>query len=123
MRIYGFGEDDCPELNAAAVLDPLPEPLEACFSSLTNIPSDAQQILNSGVAAALADWARRYPLKTFQRHPVFGQLVVMFSPRGVYIASMGTMIPEAVEEMTRLGVALIKAQSASPSSFGPPVTF
>lgn len=41
---------------------------------------------------------------------MFLQLVVMFSPQGVYVGCMGTMIPEAIEEMTRLGVEIVKNQ-------------
>jgi hypothetical protein len=60
----------------------------------------------------------RYPLKQIQKPGLFGQLVVLFSPRGTYIASLGTMIPEAVEELTNLGIELIKTQGSSPSRIG-----
>ncbi len=111
LNVYGFGAEDTPGIEAAEVLDGIDPDLDRAFSIYTNVPARAQQILNSQSAAALVDWARRYPLKTINigTH-VFSQLAVMFSPQGVYVCSLGTMIPEAVDEMTRLGAELVKSQ-------------
>lgn len=115
MSIYGFGQEDTPGIEQASTLvlnDPRLEP----FSVYTSAPAAAQRVLNPWVTAALADWARRYPLKQFQSGALFPQLVVMYSPKGVYVACMGTMIPEAIEEMTRLGVELVKTQTSAVQS-------
>ncbi len=109
MAMYGFGQEDTPEPEPANMLR-LPDPCLAAFSVYTSAPTTAQKLLNPWVVAALADWVRRYPLKKIQSEEIFSQLVVMFSPKGVYVASLGTMIPEAVEDMARLGVELIKTQ-------------
>jgi hypothetical protein len=38
-----------------------------------------------------------------------GQLVLLFSPRGVYLAHLGSMLPEAVQPLADLGVSVLKA--------------
>jgi hypothetical protein len=115
LSIYGFGREDTPGIERASMLSPLAPGL-AAFSVYTSVPDPAQKTLNPRVAAALADWARRYPLQQIHSETVFSQLVVMFSPKGVYVTSMGTMIPEAIEDMTRLGVELVKSQHFTPES-------
>jgi hypothetical protein len=117
LNVYGFGSEDTPGIETAELMDSIDPELVRAFSVYTNVPARAQQILNSRTVAALADWARRYPLKTINigTH-VFSQLAVMFSPKGVYVCSLGTMIPEAVEEMTRLGTELVKSQGTTVSS-------
>jgi hypothetical protein len=108
LNVYGFGPEDTPGIETAEVLDSVDPQLARAFSVYTSVPDRAGQILNDRAAAALADWARRYPLKTINiGTQVFSQLAVMFSPQGVYVCSLGTMIPEAVEEMTRLGAELV----------------
>ncbi|HEY5271181.1 MAG TPA: hypothetical protein VII97_12650 [Anaerolineales bacterium] len=46
------------------------------------------------------------------------QLGILFSPPRVYVASLGTMIPEAVEELANLGAELIKTHGGSPGRLG-----
>ncbi len=115
IGLYGFSGEDTPGLTAAEVLTSLDPQLDSHFSAFTSDPGAARQILNPWIAAPLADWALRYPLKQVQKPGLFGQLAILFSPRGVYVASLGTMIPEAVEELTNLGVELVKTQGSSPS--------
>jgi hypothetical protein len=110
IKLYGFGSEDTPGLETADLLAPLDPKLEPHFSAFTSDPVMARQILNPWASTPLEDWATRYPLKQVQTQGIFGQLAVMFSPQGVYVASLGTMIPEAVEELTNLGVELVKAQ-------------
>jgi hypothetical protein len=115
MAVYGFGSEDTPGVEKGEAIIPLDSGLEPYFTAYTSDLGTARQILNPWAIAPLADWATRYPLKSLQGRGVFGQLAILFSPRGVYIASLGTMIPEAVEELTNLGVALIKAQGSRPT--------
>jgi hypothetical protein len=119
MGIYGFREADTPGIETAELLDGIDPSLAASFGVFTSVPDTAYRLLNPGAAYALADWAQRYPLKQFHTHPIFSQLVVMFAPSGVYVTCMDTMIPEAIEEMTRLGVDLLKAQENASESLHP----
>jgi hypothetical protein len=110
IGIYGFGSEDTPGLDSAALLTAFDPRLDPHFSVFTSDPQAAQQYLAWAVAA-LVDWATRYPLKQIQpTRELFGQLVVMICPSGTYVASMGTMIPEAVQELTNLGVALVRGK-------------
>ncbi len=109
-RLYGFGAEDTPGMETADLLAPLGANLEAHFSAFTSDATAARQVLNPWTESPLEGWATRYPLKQVQAQGPFGQLAVLYSPRGVYAVSLGTMFPEAVEEMTNLGVALVKAQ-------------
>ena len=82
--------------------------LDPHFTVFTSDPQAAQQY-QAWAVAPLVDLANRYPLK--QLHStleLFGQLLVMICPTGTYVASLGNMIPEAVQELTNLGVALVK---------------
>lgn len=111
LNAYGFGSDDTPGIETAEVINEIDPNLARSFSVYTSSAYSASQILNHGTIAVLLDWAQRYPLKTINSgKKVFLQLVVMFSPQGVYVGCMGTMIPEAIEEMTRLGVEIVKNQ-------------
>jgi hypothetical protein len=111
MNLYGYGEEDTPNKEFADTLSPLDPKIESYFSAFTSDPEMTRQVLNPWAILPLADWAARYPLKQFQQN-AFSQLTVLFSPRGVYLSSIGTMIPEQVEELTRLGVELVKSQGA-----------
>jgi len=66
----------------------------------------APQVLNPWVGMPLAAWAQKYPLKQGNSN----QLAVLFCPQGVYVAMMGLVNPEFLQELTALGVALVKAQ-------------
>jgi hypothetical protein len=110
IGMYGFGSADTPGLDSAMLLGSFDPQLDPHFTVFTSDPQAARQYLAWSVAP-LADWASRYPLKQMQpSQELFGQLVVMICPGGTYVASMGNMIPEAVQELTNLGVALVKGQ-------------
>jgi hypothetical protein len=109
LRLYGFEPEDLPGLESADVLAPLDSRLEPCFMAFTSDSAAARQIMNPWVSTPLAEWADRSPLKGLQVQGYFGQLVVLFSPQGVYVANLGAMTPDAMEELTDLGVSLVKA--------------
>ncbi len=112
LKLYGFGPEDTPGLDTADVLAPLDGNLEPLFSAFTNDPASAQRLLNPWFASPLVDWATRYPLKAIQSQHLFGQLAVLLSPQGLYVANISNtspMIPEAVDELTNLGVQLVKS--------------
>ena len=108
IGLYGFSKEDTPGISSAEVLPKLDPQLEPHFSGFTSDSGVAQQILNPWIIPPLVDWVTRYPLKQVQKQGLFGQLVILFSPRGLYVGSLGTMIPEALEELTNLGVELVK---------------
>jgi hypothetical protein len=112
ISLYGFGLDDTPCLDNAETLSPLDASLEPHFTAFTSDPSAARQTLNPWVSMPLRNWAERYPLKQLQKGS-FGQLVVLFSPKGVYIATLNLLQPDQVDELASLGVELVKAQGTS----------
>ena len=110
IGMYGFGSEDTPGLDSAMLLASFDPQLDPHFTVFTSDPQAARQYLAWSVVP-LADWATRYPLKQMQStRELFGQLIVMICPRGTYVASMGNMIPEAVQELADLGVALVKGK-------------
>jgi hypothetical protein len=110
IGMYGFGSAETPGLESAMLLASFDPQLDPHFTVFTSDPQAAQQVLAWSVPA-LVDWANRYPLKQMQStRELFGQLVVMVCPSGTYVASLGNLIPEAVQELANLGVALVKGK-------------
>ena len=110
IGMYGFGSAETPGLESAMVLDSFDAQLDPHFTIFTSDPQAAREYLTWSLGP-LVDWASRYPLKQMQSpRELFGQLVVMICPSGTYVASMGNMIPEAVQELTNLGVVLVKGK-------------
>ncbi len=113
LPLFGFGPADTPDLAQAGMLPPIDPRFEHDYMAFTANASLANQILNPPVVAALANWVYRFPLKRIQTgQPVIGQINVMFSPAGTHLSCMGVLIPEAVDELAKLGVALVKAQGS-----------
>jgi hypothetical protein len=110
LSLHGFSPEDTPGLKQAVPLAPLEPALERHFMAYTNSPSSAQQLLNSRVAAQLSDWAARYPLKQLQKGS-YGQLMTLFGPNGVYLATLNLLEPNQAHELASLGVELVKSQS------------
>jgi hypothetical protein len=108
LSLYGFPADLTPGLDSAETLAPLDANIEPHFMAFTSDPAGARQILNPWVERPLADWAQKYPLKQGNTN----QLAVIFSPQGVYLATMGLVNPEFLQELTALGVELVKAQGS-----------
>lgn len=112
LSFHGFSPEDTPGLEQAVTLAPLEPELDRHFMAYTNSPSSAHQLLNSRITAQLAGWAARYPLKQLQRGSGNGQLMTLFGPNGVYLATLNLLQPEQANELVSLGVELIKSQSA-----------
>ncbi len=109
LRLYGFGPADTPGLESAAPLEP-PEPrLEPHYVSLTSNAFAARQALNPWVIIPLAAWGARSPLQPASRAEDQSQLVILFSPRGVYVAGVGADSPEEIEALSNLGVEIVRA--------------
>ena len=109
LRLYGFSPADTPGLESAAPLDP-PEPrLEPHYVSLTSNAFAARQALNPWVIIPLAAWGARSPLQPASPAQDQSQLVVLFSPRGVYVAGVGADTPAEIDALSELGVELVRA--------------
>ena len=109
IRLFGFAPEELPGLDSAEMLAPLDSRSEPYFMAYTSDLASARQVLNPWVSTPLAEWAERSPLKTIQVQADFGQLIVLFSPRGVYLSHMGATSAEAVQVLSDLGVAVLKA--------------
>lgn len=112
ISLYGFKAEDVPNISQAEMLASVSPQLDTHFTAFTNIQAESRQILNPWMQHPLEDWGQRYPLKQFQTKGGASQLVVLFSPNGVYLAKMGLLQPEQVEELAALGVEMVKTQSA-----------
>jgi hypothetical protein len=115
MGRYGFAGKDVPGLDGGdmLVLDPR---LERDFLAFSPDPAEAGRILNPRVIELLDDWAERHPLKTIQvAGKSLGQLVVLYSPHGVYAAAYSVNDSSQLEELIDTGVQLVKAQRRSTS--------
>jgi hypothetical protein len=114
IAAYGFQKDDVPGLDHATTLAPLDPALEPHFMAYSNNQASARHMLNPRVAMPLTAWVQRYPLKQFQMGSSIGQLVMLFGPNGVYLATMNRLQPDQANELAALGVEVIKSQSISP---------
>jgi hypothetical protein len=110
LSLHGFSPEDTPGLKQAVILAPLEPALERHFMAYTGSPASAHQLLNSRVAAQLAGWAARYPLKQPQRGSGSGQLMTLFGPNGVYLTTLNLLQPNQAYELASLGVELVKSQ-------------
>jgi hypothetical protein len=117
LSLHGFSPEDTPGLEKAVTLAPLEPALERHFMAYTNSPSSAHQLLNSRVAALLVNWAERYPLRQIKRVSGSGQLMTLFGPNGVYLATMNLLQPNQAQELISLGVELVKNKSAGLGQF------
>jgi hypothetical protein len=105
-----FRPEETPGLEEAAPLGPLDPVLERDFMAYSGAPDAARQMLNSRVAAVLADWAERHPMRQLQQMPSCGQLTVLIGPGGVHLAPIGDFLkPDQVDELAALGSALVRS--------------
>lgn len=113
LSSHGFSPEDAPGFDQAITLEPLNPAIDRHFIAYTNSPDWARRLLNSGVAAQLAEWAGRYPLKQFQSGSHYCQLMTLFGPNGVYAATLNLLQPSQTYELVSLGVALVRSQSGN----------
>lgn len=115
LSMYGFRADDIPNLDQADAVSSLPGRIEPYFSAFGNLGSETMQILNPWAQTKLADWGERHPLKQLQSSASMSQLSILFSPKGVYLVTMGTLSQEQMDEITNIGIELVKAQGVTAS--------
>jgi hypothetical protein len=110
IALYGFKPADTPNLGQADLLTPLPALVDQHFTVFTSTPVEARRILNPWVQNPLAEWGQRHPLKQVQTGEGPSQLIVLFSPNGVYLVTLGNLQPDHLEELTDIGVEMVKSQ-------------
>jgi hypothetical protein len=109
LRLYGFSPEDSPGIESAAPLEPPEARLEPHYINLTSNPFAARQALNPWVTLPLVNWAQRSPLKPANLPQEQVQMVILFSPQGVYVAGVGVDTPEEIETLSSLGIELVRA--------------
>jgi hypothetical protein len=112
IALYGFTESDIPNLAQAQIYTGLSPALDTHFMAFTSDELEARQILNPWAQNPLAAWGTRHPLKQFQALKGLTQVSVLFSPNGVYVVTPAALNPDEVEELSTLGVELVKSQGA-----------
>jgi hypothetical protein len=110
ISLYGFSSADTPNISNAEPLVNTPPLIDTHFTAFTSNQMEARQLLNAWVQNPLAEWGQNHPLKQFQSSNGVQQLVVLLSPNGLYLATLGNLNPAQVDELTTLGVELVKAQ-------------
>ena len=97
--------------SAAEHLDELVLPfVRQDFTTLTSDQVYAPEMLNPWAVAPLLRWAERHPLQTVSSADAVGQLVLLYSPRGVHAAVLGLLPAPQVDELIDIGIELVKAQ-------------
>ncbi len=112
LSLYGFSEAEAPDKSKAQTYEALSPALAKHFMAFTTDPAEARQILNPWMQQSLAEWGERHPLKQFQTAAGFSQVVALFSPQGVFLATPSTLNPDEIEELAALGVEMAKSQGA-----------
>ncbi|MBT3389036.1 MAG: hypothetical protein HN413_01350 [Chloroflexi bacterium] len=105
MLVYGFGEGDSPDIATATPIE-LPERLKPYFLAYGDEPDRAEQLLNTWVISPLVEWAHKYPLT---QKNVGSQIVLHIGPKGLSLRTVGLANPDYLDELTALGVELVRA--------------
>ncbi len=101
LPMYGFDESDTPGIENAETVS-LDGRLSPHFTAYTNNEQAIRPILNAWATTALSAWAEKYPLK----QGVSDQLVVLLGPNGLYLAALGPIQAERLDELSNLGAEL-----------------
>ena len=117
MMMYGFTSQDTPGMDGAGPLLLEAEGLETCFSTFASAP-EARQLITPRTAQALAAWAERHTLHAVNSISNV-QLAVLFGPGGISLSMSKKIDSAVVEELTALGVELVKAQQERIGSVAP----
>lgn len=110
LGLYGFLPSDTPGIDNPATLNTNDPQFNQNFYALASDASLGQSFLNHWTIIPLKNWAERHPLKTVNTSDQFGQLAVLYSPRGVQAAVLGSLPDEQFEELVNIGVDLVKSQ-------------
>jgi hypothetical protein len=119
MSAYGFDTSEIPDLSQAVSVEGQGPGLVEHFATFTTQPEGARRWLSAEVCRLLVDWAERHPVSGSQQ----GGMSVLTAPRGLWVSFIGAGDkPGPIEDMTRLGVTLVRAQAAAESAGQPTTT-
>ncbi len=110
IGIYGFTPEDTPNREFGETLVSLDPRLDAHFTAFTSDPERAPRLLNLQATTSLVEWAERHPIKMLTAGDKPGQLVILFSPNGLFLGSLGALDDDQINQMAGLGTELIRAQ-------------
>lgn len=110
LGMYGFLPADTPGYNNAKPVVTRDARFEQNYSTLTSEQHFGLTLLNPWTLAPFVQWAEKYPLKALNTSDQVGQLAVLFSPRGLQVAVLGSLPATETDEIIALGVELVKAQ-------------
>jgi hypothetical protein len=110
LGMYGFLPSDTPGYSTANPVTTQDDRFDRNFGTLTNELSFGKSLLNPWTLPPFIKWAERYPLKTINSSDQVGQLAVLYSPRGLQAAILGSLPPNEFDELISMGVELVKAQ-------------
>lgn len=110
LSLYRFPERLAPEPTAARPVALHDEGLASSYHAFSSNLEKAAELLTPGVAKLLAAWSARHPIPLVQigAHGDQGQLVVLFSSHGLYLALLGRPPVAQRQELVELGAALVK---------------
>lgn len=109
FSIYGFKTALTPDEDNAELLE-VGNGLEPHFIAFGNNNNLSATLLNSHTTFALRKWAEQHPLKKLVEKGGYNQLVILYCPQGLYLATLETLSQQRINELASLGVALVQAQ-------------
>jgi len=110
LGMYGFLPSDTPGFATATAVPTQDPRFEVNFGTLSNDQHFGRSLLNPWTITPFVDWAAKYPMKTVTSNDQVGQLAVLYSPRGVQAAILGSLPSTEYDELIEIGVAAVKAQ-------------
>jgi hypothetical protein len=110
LGMYGFLPSDTPGYSSAVAVTTLDDRFDRNFGTLSNELGFGKSLLNPWTLTPFIQWAEKYPLKTITTSDQVGQLAVLYSPRGLQVAILGSLPATETDEIISLGVELVKAQ-------------
>ena len=105
MKVYGFKEDDTPDLSTATLID-LPAELSQHYMGFSDEPDRVRRLVTPWVARPLLDWAVKYPISV---ENIENHLTIHLGPRGLSLRTPGLVNPEYLDDLIAMGVELVKS--------------
>ena len=109
IGIYGFSPEDTPDQEFSEIPTSFEPRLDVHYVAFTNDPERAPKLIGQMAVTALVDWAEQHPLKMLTSGDNPGQLVILFSPNGLYLGSIGILKESQIAQLASLGTELLRA--------------
>jgi len=110
LGMYGFLPSDTPGIATASPVPTGDSQFDSNFATLTNDQHFGHSLLNVWTIKPFTGWAAKYPMKTVTTNNQVGQLAVLYSPRGVQAAVLGSLPATEFDELIAIGVEAVRAQ-------------